>query len=68
MPLVHITILPQSAEKKAEMSKAITDDIHRIANIPKEAITIAFIELPAENFATSGIMLTEQFKRRANQE
>jgi len=63
MPIVQITILPQSAEKKAEMAKAITEDIHRIASIPKEAITIGFYELPAENFCTNGIMLTEKFKK-----
>ena len=49
MPLVTITILPQSAEKKSEMSKVITNEINRIAGIPKEAIVIAFYELPAEN-------------------
>jgi 4-oxalocrotonate tautomerase family enzyme len=63
MPLVQITILPQSAEKKAELSKAITDEMNRITGIPKEAITIGFYELPAENFATSGIMLSERFKK-----
>jgi 4-oxalocrotonate tautomerase family enzyme len=63
MPVVQITILPQTAEKKAEMSKAITDAIHSITAIPKEAITIGFYELPAENFATNGVMLSEKFKR-----
>jgi len=63
MPAVQITILPQSLEKKTEMSKVITDEINRITGIPKEAIVIAFYELPAENFATNGEMLSEQFKR-----
>jgi phenylpyruvate tautomerase PptA (4-oxalocrotonate tautomerase family) len=62
MPIVSITILPQSLEKKAEISKAITNDIHRIAGIPKEVISIAFFELPAESFATNGEMLSEKFK------
>jgi 4-oxalocrotonate tautomerase family enzyme len=63
MPIVSITILPQSVEKKAEMSKAITNEINRITGIPKDAIVIAFHELPAENFATGGEMLFEKFKR-----
>jgi 4-oxalocrotonate tautomerase family enzyme len=63
MPIVQITILPQTAEKKAEMSKAITEDIHRIAGIPKEAISIGYYELPADSFATNGEMLSERFKR-----
>jgi len=63
MPVVQITILPQSSEKKAEMSKAITDDINRITGIPKEVISIGYYELPAENFATNGVMLSEKFKQ-----
>ena len=63
MPIVTITILPQSVEKKAEMSKVITNEINRITAIPKDAIVIAFHELPAENFATNGEMLFEKLKR-----
>ncbi|MEI6766399.1 MAG: tautomerase family protein [Bacteroidota bacterium] len=63
MPIVQISILPQSAEKKAEMSKVITDEIHRITGIRKEAMIILFYELPAENCADGGEMLSEKFKR-----
>ena len=63
MPIVSITILPQSVEKKTEMSRVITDEINRITGIPKDAIVITFHELPAENFATNGEMLFEKFKR-----
>jgi phenylpyruvate tautomerase PptA (4-oxalocrotonate tautomerase family) len=63
VPLVQITILPQLLEKKAEMSRVITDEINRITGIPKEAMVIAFYELPAESCATNGEMLCEQFKR-----
>ena len=42
MPIVQISILPQSAEKKAEISKVITDEIHRITGIRKEAMVILF--------------------------
>lgn len=68
MPIVQITILPQSAEKKAEMSKVITDEIHRITGIRKEAMVILFYELPAENFADGGEMLSEKFKRMQSNE
>ncbi|HUW04706.1 MAG TPA: tautomerase family protein [Williamwhitmania sp.] len=63
MPVIQISILPQSTEKKAEMSKVITNEIHRITGVPKEAMVIMFQELPAENFATHGELLSEQFKR-----
>ncbi len=63
MPIVSITMLHLSAEKKSEMSKVITNEINRITGIPKEAIVIAIHELPAENFATNGEMLSEKLKR-----
>lgn len=63
MPIIQISILPQSSEKKAEMSKVITDEIHRITGIRKEAMVILFYELPAENCADGGEMLSEKLKR-----
>jgi len=63
MPIVQISILPQSSEKKAELSKVITDEMYRITGIRKEAIVILFYELPAENVADGGEMLSEKFKR-----
>jgi 4-oxalocrotonate tautomerase family enzyme len=63
VPIVSITILPQSNEKKAEMAAVITNEIHRITGIRKEAIVIAIHELPGENCATNGVMVSEQLKR-----
>ena len=63
MPVIQISILPQSAEKKAEISKVISDEIHRITGIRKEAMIVLFNELPAENVAEGGEMLSEKFKR-----
>lgn len=63
MPIVQISILPQSAEKKAEISKVITDELHRITGIRKEAMIVLFHELPAENVAEGGEMLSEKFKK-----
>ncbi|MCX6232095.1 MAG: tautomerase family protein [Bacteroidetes bacterium] len=63
MPIVQISILPQSAEKKAEISKVITDEIHRITGIRKEAMQILFYELAPENVSDGGEMLSEKFKR-----
>lgn len=63
MPIVQISIMPQSVEKKAELSKAITSEMTRITGIPGDVITILFNELPAENIATGGEMLTEKMKR-----
>jgi len=64
MPVVQITILPQTAEKKKELAVGLTNEIHRITGIPKEVISIAFYELPADNFATNGIMVSEKLKNK----
>jgi 4-oxalocrotonate tautomerase family enzyme len=62
MPIVQISIVPQSFEKKAEMAKVITDEIHRITGIRKGAMVILFNELPPENAAQGGMMLSDKFK------
>jgi phenylpyruvate tautomerase PptA (4-oxalocrotonate tautomerase family) len=64
MPIVQISILPQPTEKKAEMSRVITDEMHRITGIRKEAFVVMFYELSAESCATSGVLLSEQFKQQ----
>ena len=45
-----------------------TDEIHRITGIRKEAMVILFYELPAENCADGGEMLSEKFKRMHSKE
>jgi hypothetical protein len=39
-----------------------TNQIHRITGIRKEAMIVLFYELPAENVAEGGVMLSEKFK------
>jgi 4-oxalocrotonate tautomerase family enzyme len=62
MPIITIEILPQEYEKKAEIAKVFTDELSRITGIPKEPIVVLFHELPPENAAEAGKMLTEKFK------
>ena len=64
MPVVTIEIVSQSYEKKAEMAKVITDEIHRITGIPKEPIVVLFHEISPENAASAGEMLQEKFKKQ----
>ena len=63
MPIIQISITPQSFEKKAELSKVYTDEMHRIFDIPKEAITIVFNETAADCIANGAEMLSERMKR-----
>lgn len=63
MPIITIEITPQSYEKKTEIARVFTEELHRITNIPKEPITVLFHELPEENIASAGIMLKEKHAR-----
>ena len=49
------------------MAKVITDEIHRITGIKKGAMVILFNELPPENAAQGGMMLSDKFKITENQ-
>lgn len=60
MPVITVEILPQPYEKKAEIAKAFTEELHRITGIPREPITVLFHELPAENISSGGTMLKER--------
>ena len=64
MPIITIEITPQSYEKKAEIARVFTEELHRITNIPKEPISVLFNELPEENIASAGIMLKEKHANR----
>ena len=64
MPIITIEITPQSYEKKTEIAKVFTEELHRITNIPKEPITVIFHEQPEENIASGGVMLREKHAGR----
>ena len=59
MPIITVAITPQSYEKKTEIAKAFTEELHRITGIPREPITVLFHELPVENISSGGTMLKE---------
>ena len=64
MPIITVEITPQSYEKKTEIAKAFTEDLHHITGIPKEPITVLFHELPEENISSGGVMLKEKHAGR----
>ncbi len=64
MPIITIEITPQSYEKKAEIAKVFTQELHRITNIPTAPISIIFHEQSEENIASGGVMLKEKHANR----
>ena len=65
MPILRVSLWAgRTKEKKAELAKALTDTMVKVAKVPPEAVTIMFEELPKENWATGGTLHTERFADR----
>lgn len=63
MPIIKIEMMPQPYEKKAEIARVFTEELHRITGIPKEPIVITFADLTPEHVASGGQMLADRFKK-----
>ena len=61
MPTVNITLASgRPPEKKEELIKKVTDAVVESLGVPKEAVHIALVEIPRENFGEGGIPLTKK--------
>ena len=60
MPILRVSLWAGKAkDQKAELAKALTDTMVKVAKVPPEAVTIMFEELPKENWASRGILHSE---------
>lgn len=65
MPLLRISLWSgRTREQKAELAKALTDTIVKVAQVPPQSVTIQIEEMPKENWATGGRLHTELFPDR----
>ena len=63
MPVLRVSMWSgRTKEKKSEIAKALTDTMVKVAEVPPQAVTILFEELPKENWATEGKLHTELHK------
>ena len=62
MPVVTINISPQPTDKKAEISKILTENLSRITGIQEKSFIILFNEFPLESIASGGKLLSELYK------
>lgn len=61
MPLVRIEMWPgRTKEQKAELARAITEAVVRIAKAPAEQTWVVFQEIPKENWAIGGILASDR--------
>ena len=62
MPILRVSLWSgRTKEQKAELARALTDTMVQTAQVPPQAVTIQFEELPKENWATGGKLHTELF-------
>ncbi len=61
MPMIQVTMLEgRSAEQKRRLAQRLTDAMVEEAGAKREAITIAFVEVPRENYATGGVLMVDK--------
>jgi len=60
MPIVRVEMWPgRTREQKAELAKAITEAVVRIAKTTPEATTIIFEDVDKENWAVAGVLASD---------
>jgi len=61
MPLVRIEMLEgRTIKQKEALVEAITDALVEIAEVPKEHIWVILGEFKKDNWATGGVLLSQQ--------
>jgi len=60
MPIVRVSMHSgRTAAQKAELARAITEAIVKIARTTPEATTVIFEDVPKENWATGGVLASQ---------
>ncbi len=60
MPIIRVEMWPgRTKQQKAELAKAITEDVVRIARTKPEATFVIFQEVAKEDWAQAGVLASE---------
>jgi 4-oxalocrotonate tautomerase len=61
MPHVQITMLTgRTTEQKRRAAKEITNVLSEALQVAPEKVTITFVEVPRENWAKSGVLVSDR--------
>ena len=61
MAHVQITMLAgRSTEQKRRAAKRITEVLHEELNVNPEKLTIAFVEVPRDSYASNGTLISDR--------
>ena len=60
MPIVRVSMHSgRTPAQKAELARAITEAVVKIARTTPEATTVIFEDVPRENWATAGVLASQ---------
>lgn len=63
MPQVQITLLEgRTLEQKRRVAQRVTDALVEDAGANREAITISFVEVSKESYASAGVLIVDKKK------
>jgi len=63
MPMIHVTMLEgRSVDQKRKLAQRLTDALVEEAGAKREAVTVAFVEVSRESYATGGVLKADQGK------
>ena len=61
MPLIQVTMLQgRTTDQKRKIAQRITDTMVEEAGARREAIMVAFHEVPKESYASGGVLLVDK--------
>jgi 4-oxalocrotonate tautomerase len=61
MPVIQITLLKgRSVEQKRRMAARLTDVLVEEAGAKREAVTVTFVEVTKEDYASAGVLLADK--------
>lgn len=61
MPVIQITLLKgRSIEQKRKVAARVTDALVEDAGAKREAITVTFVEVTKEDYASGGTLLADK--------
>jgi 4-oxalocrotonate tautomerase len=61
MPVIQITLLKgRTVEQKRKIAARLTDVLVEDGDAKREAVTVTFVEITKEDYATAGVLLADR--------
>lgn len=61
MPMIHVTMLAgRTPDQKRKLAERLTEAMVEEAGAKREAVTVAFVEVSRESYATGGVLMADK--------